>query len=1238
MRYLTFLMILGILSCNTAKRAYLKHEEFGQISALPEQGLVHKAYLIGDAGGLDDYQSGKNYVFEAVERSILEDTLAPSLVFLGDNLYPSGLSDPHSQDRKREEQILNAHIALAKANKGQSYVIPGNHDWNDARSGGRKTNKRQYDYIKAKTEEAGIKYLPKKSCGDPEVVKINKDLVYLFIDSQWWLQKWDAENNMNKGCDIKSRRAFADEIKDLFLKYKNKQIVVYLHHPFKSNGHHGAKFSAKDHVFPLTNISKYAYVPLPGIGSLMPIARKLGITRQDNTHPLYKELHDVFLEAINLSGAKRIIFASGHDHNLQYFKTNPLLTETNIHYLVSGSGYKESYARKGSGAEFVYAKRGYQVLHFYHDGSIWLDIYAVDKITGIEKHVYRQQIEQTKKGASKGFTKVDYPTPPDSLSTIPSTELKAGAFKRFFLGEQYRDTWETEIKVPTVDLAKLHGGMTPLKLGGGKSSNSLRMESADGKQYILRSVNKDYYKLIPDDYKNIVWVKIYADQNASAVPYGAVTIPKLSDAIGIPHTNPKLVYLTHQVSLGAYNELMQEGLYILEKRPAGEAWSDDTDFDNSPKIIGYNDLLEKLNTKRAHVVDQKAVLKARLFDMWIHDWDRHDDQWRWERSDEGDLKVYRPIPRDRDWIYYKYEGLIYQLAARFVMRKFRTMDTEIKDIIGLNMSAAHFDRSFLNELSWEDWQEITQEVQAAISEELIDEALAELPPESHDLLIPEIKEKLLKRWKDLDQYAKAYFDILYKEVDIVGTDGKDHFTITGADNNSIEITHIRTSKKKKDVLRYQRIFDPNKTDEIHIFGRGDNDILEYHAHSPIAIHFIGGEGDDEIINTQLDSKTAKLTVYDDNQGVKLTGINGIKTIFNDELSTNNYDRLHFKYDSTLPKLTFGYTYDDGLWFGGGFTRIKHGFRQEPYEYKHDFNLSFGTNSRSSVQLDYSLHMPEILNSKWGVKNTIFIHYPNYVNFFGFDNELSTEDVDVRFNTVRFNSYGADIMLHRANRSESIQFNIGTYYESHEIEIQDNRIAEVYDFFTEKNFERDHYLGLRSSISMASKDNELSPKFGFEFDTQFSYQYRLNDDLYNGNFHISLNTYTSLSVRPEIVLANRVGYDLITGNSEWYQLPSLGNDSNIRSLRNNRYRGDAVFYHMIDLRLKLFDWNNRIIPMTIGATGGFDYGRYFGGSDNNYYHGYATGLSFNVFDLFIFHPYMSFGQEENLFILKSGYAF
>jgi hypothetical protein len=46
-----------------------------------------------------------------------------------------------------------------------------------------------------------------------------------------------------------------------------------------------------------------------------------------------------------------------------------------------------------------------------------------------------------------------------------------------------------------------------------------------------------------------------------------------------------------------------------------------------------------------------SILKARLFDMLIGDWDRHYDQWRWGEYKVGDKVIYKPVPRDRSSIF-----------------------------------------------------------------------------------------------------------------------------------------------------------------------------------------------------------------------------------------------------------------------------------------------------------------------------------------------------------------------------------------------------------------------------------------------------------------------------------------------------------------------------------------------------------------------------------------------------------
>jgi hypothetical protein len=42
------------------------------------------------------------------------------------------------------------------------------------------------------------------------------------------------------------------------------------------------------------------------------------------------------------------------------------------------------------------------------------------------------------------------------------------------------------------------GGLTPDKLGGGHQSKSLRVIAGDGKEYVLRTVEKDLTPLVPE--------------------------------------------------------------------------------------------------------------------------------------------------------------------------------------------------------------------------------------------------------------------------------------------------------------------------------------------------------------------------------------------------------------------------------------------------------------------------------------------------------------------------------------------------------------------------------------------------------------------------------------------------------------------------------------------------------------------------------------------------------------------
>ena len=78
----------------------------------------------------------------------------------------------------------------------------------------------------------------------------------------------------------------------------------------------------------------------------------------------------------------------------------------------------------------------------------------------------------------------------DSASLAAGTHYELGAFKRFFLGDTYRDYWVKPIRVPELDLRRYAGGLRPLKEGGGMQTKNLRLGTPDGSEVVFRPVNK----------------------------------------------------------------------------------------------------------------------------------------------------------------------------------------------------------------------------------------------------------------------------------------------------------------------------------------------------------------------------------------------------------------------------------------------------------------------------------------------------------------------------------------------------------------------------------------------------------------------------------------------------------------------------------------------------------------------------------------------------------------------------
>ena len=352
-----FFISLFFSACATYKAQYANEDQLK--SNFPDKDIDKTFYLIGDAGLSP--QNGLSEGLKAFQDYISDkDTKGDYTVFLGDNIYPSGLPGKNHKNRASAENALNAQIKAVDNFKGKSIFIPGNHDWY---SNGLKGLKREEQYI----EDALGKntFLPEDGC-PLKSVDVSKTIQLIIVDTQWYLENWNHNPTINDECEIKTRERLFEEIEGELKKAQNKTVVFAMHHPLYTNGIHGGYYDASKHLFPTQK-----KIPVPIVASLLAQVRTQGgVSIQDRYNERYHKLMSR-LETMTLD-AENVVFVSGHEHSLQYIENE------SIKQIVSGSGAKESVASLGENGLFSYGKQGFAELVIFKDGSSWLKIHGVE--------------------------------------------------------------------------------------------------------------------------------------------------------------------------------------------------------------------------------------------------------------------------------------------------------------------------------------------------------------------------------------------------------------------------------------------------------------------------------------------------------------------------------------------------------------------------------------------------------------------------------------------------------------------------------------------------------------------------------------------------------------------------------------------------------------------------------------------------------------------------------------------
>ncbi len=251
------------------------------------------------------------------------------------------------------------------------------------------------------------------------------------------------------------------------------------------------------------------------------------------------------------------------------------------------------------------------------------------------------------------------------------------------------------------------------------------MLDADGVGWVFRSIDKYPEQGLPPELDGSFLGDLVADQISSLNPASHFIMPRLLEAAGILHLEPELYVMPDDPRLGEFRETFAGMLGEIELKP-NEGPDDTPGFAGSTKIKDPDAVLEDIEETRAYRVDAEEFLRARLIDMWVGDPDRGSDQWRFARFGEEGDEVYRPIPRDRDWAFVHADGF---LTARFrsFYPKLVEFHETMPEIVPLTYSSHVLDRRLLTALTRADFAEAARAVQQAMTDAVIEEALASMP-------------------------------------------------------------------------------------------------------------------------------------------------------------------------------------------------------------------------------------------------------------------------------------------------------------------------------------------------------------------------------------------------------------------------------------------------------------------------------------------------------------------------------
>jgi hypothetical protein len=782
------------------------------------------------------------------------------------------------------------------------------------------------------------------------------------------------------------------------------------------------------------------------------------------------------------------------------------------------------------------------------------------------------------------------PVGSDTVRIAAGPRYQGGWLRRFLLGDTYRDLWAAPIRVPVLDLRTYAGGLRPTKTGSGNQTKSLRFVTPDGSDYVFRMVDKDKIPL-PKGLAGTVVEGIARDQVSAHHPGGAVVAAPLLQAAGVLHVTPLLSVLPDDSLLGEFREEFAGRLGMIEAYPSKP--EDAPGFAGATAVIETEDLRPKLDKDPGLRIDTRALLKVRLMDMFLNDWDRHPGNWKWARLESSPSWV--PIPRDRDKVFIQYGGIT-RRSPNLIPFK-----ATYPSVQALTRNSREMDRRLLSGLEKPVWDSIAADLKHRITDPVIDAAVRAMPPE-YQARQPDLAAKLKARRDSFPAQADVFYRYLAGYPDIHATDSADRARVTRHADGSVDVQLQAGSG----APYFRRRFQPLETREIRLYLHGGDDSASVTgaAAQSIVVRVIGGNGSNRLVDSsRVGGRVDPARLYD--RGT-VSGVQyGPDTIFNRRpwihLDGKLVPQGRDYGKRMIPLAGLSIDGDLGFVFRLGLRSERLAFRHQPFSLRLDGAGEYATHvngfrftaNADKRQEESALHfMARARMSEIEV-----------TSFYGFGN--TTPNASFTSAEVRQKQWQLHpaIALSLGSRSD---LTFGPLIQYSTTDSVAGRIISASRPYGFGNFGQ---AGLRLGLSHDARDQVKDPHRGVLLDLSGTW-YPAVWDVESGFGAVagSAAVYYTFPIPLHPILLVRGSGRKLFGDFPFHEAAFLGGRGSVRRLDRQRYAGDASVAGTTELQIPVVRFP-LVVPLDVGIYGFADAGRVYvdGESPGGWHTGSGVGF-------------------------------